>query len=121
MNRNKILSTINTLYTEVFNQGKFDLFKDLVAGEYIQHNPFFPNGIEPIVGYIKQTGRIPCEIKRMAIDGDLAFIHVHYMNWAGKEYATVDIFRFDVNGKIVEHWDVLQQVPEKSENNNTMF
>ena len=93
----------------------------LVAGEYIQHNPQFPNGIEPLVGYLKEAGNIPCEVKRMAIDGDLAFVHVKYLNWGGKDHAAVDIFRFNEEGKILEHWDVMQPVAEESANENTMF
>ncbi len=73
------------------------------------------------MGYLKQAGSIPCEIKRMAIDGNLAFIHVRYPNWAGKEHAGVDIFRFDADGKILEHSDVLQPVPDTASNDNTMF
>src|SRR5712672_2335073 len=86
----------------------------------IQH-ALVPNGLDAIVGYIKQAGRIPCEVKRVAIDGDLAFVHVRYLDWGGKETAGVDIFRFDENGKVVEHWDVLQPVPASSNNANTMF
>ena len=78
-----------------------------MSGPYIQHNPLFPNGLDAIVGYIKQAGRIPCEVKRVAIDGDLAFVHVRYLDWGGQETAGVDIFRFDADGKVVEHWDVL--------------
>lgn len=73
------------------------------------------------MGYLKQAGSIPCEVKRMAIDGDLAFVHVRYLNWAGKENAAVDIFRFNEEGKIVEHWDVMQPVPSTASNNNTVF
>ena len=80
-----------------------------MSGPYIQHNPLFPNGLDAIVGYIKQAGRIPCEVKRVAIDGDLAFVHVRYLDWGGQETAGVDIFRFDADGKVVEHWDVLQR------------
>ena len=81
----------------------------------------FPNGLDGIMGYIKQAGRIPCEVKRIAIDGDLAFVHVRYLDWGGKDTAGVDIFRFDADGKIVEHWDVLQPVPATSNNSNSMF
>ncbi|MGH7600927.1 MAG: nuclear transport factor 2 family protein [bacterium] len=119
--RAKIEETIHTLYSKVFNEGKADLLSGLIAGPYIQHNPLFPNGPEPLMGYLKQAGSIPCEIKRMAIDGNLAFIHARYLNWAGKEHAAVDIFRFNEDGKILEHWDVLQPVPETASNNNTMF
>jgi len=121
MSKEKIKTTLETLYGEVFNQGKADLFPGLVTGPYIQHNPLFPDGTAPLVGYLKQAGSIPCEVKRTAIDGDLAFVHVRYLNWGGKEHAAVDVFRFDAEGKILEHWDVLQPVPEQAANSNTMF
>jgi len=100
---------------------KADLLPGLIVGPYIQHNPPFPNGPEPLIGYLKQAGSLPCEAKRVAIDGNLAFVHVRYLNWSGKEHAGVDIFRFNDEGKIVEHWDVLQTVPETAANSNTMF
>ncbi len=121
MRNEKIQATIETIYKEVFNKGRADLLPGLVSGPYIQHNPLFPNGPTPLMEYLKQAGSIPCEVKRMAIEGDLAFVHVRYLNWGGKEHAAVDIFRFDSEGKILEHWDVLQPVPEQSANTNTMF
>ena len=119
--RDHIKHVLEAIYGQVFNQGQGGLYRSLVAGPYIQHNPLFPDGLEAIVGYIKQAGSIPCEVKRIAIDGDLAFVHVRYLNWAGQETAGVDIFRFDADGKIVEHWDVLQPVPKNANNANTMF
>lgn len=119
--REKIQATIQAIYGKIFNEGQGDLLPSLISGPYIQHNPQFPNGPAPLMGYLKQVGRVPCEVKRMAIDGDLAFIHVRYLNWAGKEHAGVDIFRFDAEGKILEHWDVLQPVPASAANDNTMF
>lgn len=120
-NKQEIQETVRALYEKVFNEGRVDQLPALIAGPYIQHNPLFPNGPEPLMGHLKQVGSIPCEIKRMAIDGNLAFVHVRYLNWAGKEHAAVDIFRFNEAGKILEHWDVLQPVPETSSNDNTMF
>lgn len=119
--RERIDQTIRTLYKKVFKEGRSDLLPGLISGPYIQHNPLFPNGYEPLVGYLKQAGSIPCEVKRVAIDGNLAWAHVRYLNWGGKEHAAVDIFRFNDEGKIVEHWDVLQAVPEAAANDNTMF
>ena len=119
--REKIQATVQAIYGKVFNEGRGDLLPGLISGPYIQHNPQFPNGPAPLMGYLKQVGRIPCEVKRVAIDGDLAFIHVRYLNWAGQEHAGVDIFRFDAEGKILEHWDVLQPVPASAANDNTMF
>src|SRR6266849_2457998 len=121
MQRDRIRHVLETIYGQVFNQGRAELLSSLVSGPYTQHNPLFPDGLDGIIGYIKQAGTIPCEVKRIAIDGDLAFAHVRYLNWAGKETAGVDIFRFDADGKIVEHWDVLQPVPASSNNRNTMF
>lgn len=120
-NKPQIEATVRTLYERVFNQGRADEFPALIAGPYIQHNPLFPNGPEPLMGYLKQVGKITCEVKRMAVDGDLAFVHVRYLNWGGSEHAAVDIFRFNEEGKIVEHWDVLQPVPSTAANSNTMF
>ncbi len=121
MNPVKMREAVETVYAKVFNEGRADLLPSLVAGPYIQHNPLFPDGVAGIGAYIEQAGSIPCEVKRIAIDGDLAFIHVRYLNWGGKEHAGVDIFRFDADGKIVEHWDVLQPVPEAAANSNGMF
>jgi predicted SnoaL-like aldol condensation-catalyzing enzyme len=121
MTRDNVRDTLNVIFEQVFNQGRADLFPDLVSGPYIQHNPLIPDGVDGVMGFLKQAGRIPCEVKRIAIDGDLAFVHVRYLNFGGKETAGVDIFRFDADGKIVEHWDVLQPVPAASKNANTMF
>ena|SRR5579859_2940352 len=121
MRREKMQAVVATIYDNVFNEGRGELLPDLVAGPYIQHNPQFPNGTEFIVGFLKEVKRVPCEVKRVAIDGDLAFVHVRYLNWGGTETAGVDIFRFDADGKIVEHWDVLQPVPATSNNPNGMF
>ncbi len=121
VDRRLIEHTIHILYDKVFNEGKANLLPGLMAGPYIQHNPLFPDGPQPLMRYLREAGAIPCEIKRMAIDGDLAFVHVRYLNWGGKETAAVDIFRCDEHGKLLEHWDVLQPVPEKAANDHTMF
>jgi predicted SnoaL-like aldol condensation-catalyzing enzyme len=121
MTKDKVRHTLAVIFDEVFNEGQADLLPGLVAGPYIQHNPLFPDGLADIMAYIKKAGRIPCQVKRVAIDGNLAFVHVRYSDWGGQETAGVDIFRFDDEGKIVEHWDVLQPVPAASNNANTMF
>jgi predicted SnoaL-like aldol condensation-catalyzing enzyme len=121
MNRNHIHDTLKIIYDQVFNEGRADLYPDLVAGPYIQHNSLVPDGLDGVMGFLKQVGRVRNEVKRIAIDGDLAFVHVRYLDLFGHETAGVDIFRFDADGKIVEHWDVLRPVPAVSNNANTMF
>ncbi len=92
---------------------------------YIQHNPRAPDGVEGVKGLIKflketQPNR-RSEIKRVLAEKDLVMIHVHAKSTPeDRGTAIIDIFRVQ-NGKIVEHWDVMQAVPEKSANNNTMF
>jgi predicted SnoaL-like aldol condensation-catalyzing enzyme len=91
---------------------------------YIQHNPEAANGREAFIkgfgAYVESTA-YQCEIKRVIADGDLVAVHSH-CKASAKDVgsAVVDIFRVE-NKLIVEHWDVLQAVPAKSANQNTMF
>ena len=97
----------------------------LLGPKYIQHNPTAPDGIEGFKGFIKfLKEKFPnrsSEIKRVMADGDLVILHVHSKsNPEDRGSAIIDIFRLE-NGKIVEHWDVIQPIPEKAANTNTMF
>jgi predicted SnoaL-like aldol condensation-catalyzing enzyme len=121
MRRDDIKRVIDIIYGQVFNEGRADLYPGLVSRPYIQHNPLVADGVDGVMAFLKQAGRVPCEVKRIAIDGDLAFVHVRYLSLFGQETAGVDIFHFDSDGKIVEHWDVLQPVPATAKNTNTMF
>ena len=123
MNKERIKASIETLYGDVINNGKADLLPGLVAGPYIQHDPLFTNGIEPLMGYLHSKWVYSgCEIKRLAIEAKtLALIQVRFPNWGGSEHAAVEIFRFDAESRILEHWSVMQPVPEQTANPNTMF
>ncbi|NPE30531.1 SnoaL-like domain-containing protein [Methanococcoides sp. SA1] len=96
-----------------------------VGKEYIQHNPLVGDGIEPFIEYFEsmreEYPEKSIEFVRVVAEDNLVALHTHQI-WPGnEEYVTMDFFRFDENGKIVEHWDSIQKIPEKSANNNTMY
>ena len=96
-----------------------------VGSDYIQHNPLVGDGKEPFIKYFEKMAREypdkSIEFVREVAEGNLVALHTHQV-WPGnEEYVTMDFFRFDASGKIVEHWDSMQQIPDSSANNNTMY
>lgn len=99
--------------------------EDYVGDEYIQHNPMVGNGTQPFIEYFEEMARDypgkTIEFVRAVAEGDLVALHTHQV-WPGNDqYVTMDFFRFDENGKIVEHWDAIQGVPDTTKNGNTMY
>jgi len=95
------------------------------GSEYIQHNPAVGDGKQPFIDYFDEMARDypdkQIEFVRAIAEGDLVALHTH-QTWPGNDgYVTMDFFRFDENGKIVEHWDAIQQVPAESKNGNPMY
>jgi len=112
-------------YDKALNQKDFEAAAKHFGPRYIQHNPNAADGIEGFKKFIEfRREKFPngrSEIKRVLADGDLVILHVHAIPEPGaRGSAIVDIFRLE-NGKIVEHWDVVQPIPEKAANSNGMF
>jgi predicted SnoaL-like aldol condensation-catalyzing enzyme len=124
--RNDAERTVIGLLDTAFNQKKPAEAWELYGGAYYtQHNPTAPDGKEAIIGllnaWLPTVPNLRYDIKRIISDGDMVWVHSHVTTGPeDRGQAVVDIFRLEA-GKVVEHWDVGTQVPEKSMNDNTMF
>ena len=96
-----------------------------VGDNYIQHNPLVGDGKEPFIAYFEKMtieySEKRIQFVRSVAEGNLVALHTHQTWPGGEEYVTMDFFRFDENGKIVEHWDSMQEIPVQSENGNSMY
>ena len=112
-------------YNKALNDKDFDAASKYLGPRYTQHNPVAADGPEGLKGFVQflrdKFPKSHSEIKRVFADGDYVVVHVHAIREPGtRGRAIIDIFKLE-NGKVVEHWDVAQDVPEKAANPNGMF
>jgi predicted SnoaL-like aldol condensation-catalyzing enzyme len=112
-------------YDLAINKKDFEAASKFLGPRYVQHNPRAadgPEGLKAFLAFLRE--KFPdyhSEIKRVFADGDYVIVHVHNVPTPGSRgNAIIDIFKLE-NGKVVEHCDVRQEIPEQSANSNTMF
>ena len=119
-NRELMTDFARIFYTERDPRGAFARY---VAPGYIQHNPGLPDGPDPAVEGLEpkfQAEGARFEIQRILVDGDLAVVHIKASRPGAPDTAVADFYRIE-DGRIVEHWDVLQPAPASSANAHPMF
>ena len=114
-----------TFYKMAYEGNPSDAVERFVGDVYIQHNPAVEDGKDGFITYFEQMSKEypgkSIKFVRVIAEGNLVALHTHQI-WPGNiEYVTMDFFRFDENGKIMEHWDSIQEIPEKNANDNTMY
>lgn len=103
---------------DAFRAGDTESLSELIVDDYKQHNPLVGDGLEAVKTFFAQFGPVDVEVHRVIAEGDLVAVHSHYKTLNS---AVMDIFRFNDDGMIIEHWDVLQQVPATTAGGNDMF
>jgi len=111
-------------YDLLINKKDFESARKYMGDYYKQHNPRVADGPDGLRAHVENLKTnfpgVRSEIKKIIAEGDYVVLHVHSRRTPQRQLAIVEIFRLE-NGKIVEHWDVVQEIPETSANGNGMF
>ena len=113
--RNK--QTVARLF-DAFRAGDVEAFDDLFVEDFVQHNPQAGDGLQALKEFFAPVGPVDVDVHRVIAEGDRVIVHSNFKSWNA---AGVAIYRLNDEGKIIEHWDVLQQVPETTASGNDMF
>ncbi|BCJ30032.1 ester cyclase [Actinocatenispora sera] len=121
--RNK--QTVLAFYEAAINRKDADAAVQLVGDRYVQHNPRIADGVDGLRAFVAELRetfpQLHAEVRSLLADGDRVVGHVYGVRVPGQPgTAIIDIFRLD-DGKLVEHWDVMQPIPAESANDNGMF
>ena len=124
LERNK--KNVAAFYDLIINKKDYETAARLYVGpRYKQHNPLVkdhPEGLKEFIEFLKTNyPGARSEIKRIFADGDYVILHVHSIRSTDVQRAIIEIFRLTEDGKIDEHWDVIQDIPTNSANPNGMF
>jgi predicted SnoaL-like aldol condensation-catalyzing enzyme len=103
---------------DAFRAGDVDALDDLIVDDYVQHNPQADNGLQAVKDFFAPVGPVDVDVHRVIAEGDLVAVHSNYKTF---NMAVVDIFRLNDDAKLIEHWDVLQPIPETTASGNDMF
>ena len=125
MNLSKNKENAIAFYRMAYEGAPSEAVALFVGSEYIQHNPDVADGPQGFIDYFekmqKEYPEKAIEFVRCIAEGNLVSLHTHQTWPDQEEYITMDFFRFDDNGKIVEHWDAIQKIPKHAAHNNGMY
>lgn len=121
--------------TRMWKHAAAELVPEYYDPSYVQHNPDMPGGYQRILEIVRNDIRIfiektgapfPIEIHRLGAEGDLVFVHITIFMAGinrndGDRSTNVDIFRVNPQGRMCEHWDVLQMQSESRPDDPTVF